>query len=193
MNKNKKTQKTGLGAFDALVNEALEDDFLNPAEDEGVMDEYEDEVVDTAKGDEGGEDVTITVTADQAAVLKDVLSQLQGEDYEDEDTFEPEDEGGEDEDVTDIEELEKESTEVYSKHGLAEKGVEGKTAISKTKSGKAADNTGELEGVDGQKMGEEQQYKFVKRGKNKSGDVEKPEPKKYKVVSGSKSTPDDRQ
>lgn len=192
MRKNKKTQKTGLGAFDRLVSEALEDDFLNPSEGEdGVMDEYEDEIspID-GEGEEGGEDVTITVTADQAAVLKDVLSQLEGEEYNDEEnSFEgDEGEGDEDEDITDIEELERESVETKG-----EKGVDGNAAISKTKSGKAADNTGELEGVDGSKMGEEQQYKFVKRGKNKSGDVEKPEPKKYRVVSGSKANPDDRQ
>lgn len=190
--KKKQTKKFET-KFDKLLSEAFEDDFLT-SDEEGPMDEYEDEIspVEGEEGEEGGEDVTITLTSDQVAVLKDVLSQLDTEEYSDEEenTFEGGDEEGE-EDISDIEELEKESSEVYSKHGLAETAPDAETVRNTTKKGKAADNTGELERDSTKEDGHEKQYKFVKRGKNKSGEVENPEPKKYKQVSASKAKPDE--
>jgi hypothetical protein len=166
MKQKNKTQ--GKSAFDRLFREAFEDDFLNQgSSDEGgedIVDDYENEISPIEGEEEGGEDVTITISADQVAVLKDILSQLEGgeeeEEFEDEGEGEGFDEFGDegDEDVTDIEELEREAVEF-------EKAPDAESVRTKTKSGKASTKTGELDRDSSAQDTEEKQYKFVKRVK----------------------------
>ena len=85
--------------FDQLYSTIMEDgldfgDDFPPLDDEG---DIGDEGGFEPDGEEGGEDVTITLTADQADVLKDVLAQLDdgegdGEDLDIEDIADEEEE-----------------------------------------------------------------------------------------------------
>lgn len=178
----KKTQKSSKGKFETLFEAAMEDENLFDSGDD-VIEDYEDnvdEINDEFKdeGEEGG-DVTITLTADQVSVLRDVLAQLDG--GEEEESFEDEDEeddvfgGGDDEfdDVSDIDELEREAVEF-------ENAPDAESVRAKTKSGKAEGTVkpGDFFKKETEKKdGEEKQYKFVKR--------EKPQELKHKTTKGS--------
>jgi hypothetical protein len=174
----KKTQKKFQTTFERLYKEAVEDDNLFGAEDD-VIDDYEsdiDEINPEFEDEVGeGEDVTITLSQDQVSVLRDILAQVEGDEGEEEgDEFADdeglEDEFGGDDDVSDIEELEREAVEF-------ETAPDAESVRNKTKSGKAADNRGDLKKETDKHDGEEKQYKFVKR--------EKPQELKYKTTKGS--------
>lgn len=173
----KKTQKKFQTTFERLYKEAVEDDNLFGAEDD-VIDDYESDIdeINPEFEDEGGEgeDVTITLTQDQVSVLRDILAQVEGgeegeEDFSDDEGLEDDGFGGDD-DVSDIEELEKEAVEF-------ETAPDAESVCNKTKSGKAADNRGDLKKETEKQDTEEKQYKFVKR--------EKPQELKYKTTKGS--------
>lgn len=166
--------------FERLLKEAMDDNNLFDDTDD-ITDEYEDKISDI-DGDDGDDSpITITLTQGDVEVLRNILNQVDGSTDDSEDDFEEIDDSDDSEDgISDIEELEKESSEeqssktaVYNKHGLGERGKEADTIISHTKSGKAADNTGDLERETEVKDGEDKQYKFVKR--------EKPSELKYPV------------
>jgi hypothetical protein len=168
--KKQNTKTTKFGAFDRLFKEAFDDTNLFDDGGEEVMDELEGGAeVEVDNNDEGGADVTITLTGDQVSVLKDILALVDGDDSE-EDVL-----GGEDdvvgiEGVTDIEELEEEAVEM-------EKAPSAESAASRTKDGKAAPASGDLEKDSSVEDGEEKQYKFVKR--------QKPQELKHKTTKGS--------
>jgi hypothetical protein len=171
-----KTKKTSfLSKFDRLCKEALEDDNLFADEGEDIVDDYESDIDEIEDTEEGGEDVTITLSQDQVSVLRDILAQVEGDESE-EDEF-PDEEGDEDgfddfggDDISDIEELEKEAVESQSAPSA-------ESARGRTKSGKASDKTGDLDKETETKDGEEKQYKFVKRTK--------PTELKHKTTKGS--------
>lgn len=171
-----KTKKTSfLSKFDRLCKEALEDDNLFADEGDDVIDDYESDIDEIDDGEEGGEDVTITLTQDQVATLRDILAQIPEDDGEDE--FSDEEGGddefdafGGDEDISDIEELEREAVEF-------EKAPDAESVRTKTKSGKASTKTGDLDKETSAQDTEEKQYKFVKR--------EKPQELKHKTTKGS--------
>lgn len=172
-----KTKKTSfLSKFDRLCKEALEDDNLFADEGDDIIDDYESDIDEIDDGEEGGEDVTITLSQDQVSVLRDILSQVEG-DESDEDEFSDEEGSDEDgfddfggDDISDIEELEKEAVESQSAPSA-------EAARGRTKGGKASDKTGDLEKETETKDGEEKQYKFVKRTK--------PTELKHKTTKGS--------
>ena len=170
-----KNQKTSfMQKFERLYKEAVEDDNLFGDQGEDIIDDYESDIDEIEDTEEGGEEVTITLTSDQVEVLRDILSQVEGDEEGEE---EEEGEEGEeefdafgDEDVSDIEELEEEAVETQS-------APDAESVRSKTKSGKASTKTGDLDSDSQAKDGEEKQYKFVKR--------EKPTELKYKTTKGS--------
>lgn len=85
--------------FDKLYSTIMEagDDFDVDSFEMGI----EDEPVDDFEGEESGEEITITLSSDQADVLRDVLSQIDGtgseiEDLDDGDMLGSDEEGEED-------------------------------------------------------------------------------------------------
>jgi hypothetical protein len=165
-----KKQNSFMQKFERLYKEAVEDDNLfGELGDEGVediTDDYEGGTEGDAEVTEG--EVTLTLTADQVSVLRDVLAQLDGEE-------EGEEEGEEDE-FGDIEDLEGDD-EQFEEAVESENAPDAESVRNSTKSGKAAKNTGDLDCDSHSKDGEEKQYKFVKR--------EKPQELKYKTTKGS--------
>lgn len=179
---SKQTQKPVKSKFETLFEAAMEDENL--FQDDDVIDDYEsniDDINDEFKdeGEEGGEDVTITLSQSQVSALREILSLVDGdaseEDNEDEEGFS---DGEEDEfdafqtSDDDFEELEREAVE-------SEKAPSPEAARNRTKSGKAEGKVkpGDLEYDSQAKDGEEKQYKFVKR--------QKPTELKHKTTKGS--------
>tara|TARA_R110000765_G_scaffold7963_4_gene26020 strand:+ start:41875 stop:42408 length:534 start_codon:yes stop_codon:yes gene_type:complete len=158
--KNKNT-KTKFGAFDRLFNEAFDDSkFFDDSEDSGsdILDDVEGASDEFGGEEEGEVDVTITLTADQVSVLKEIIAQLGDEDEgegEEADEFGG-DEGGEG--IEDLEGLNEEAVE-------SESAPDAETVRTKTKTGKAAEASGEWDKDSSTEDGEEKQYKFVKRVK----------------------------
>lgn len=166
--KNKKT--SFLDKFQRLYKEAVEDGNLFDSEADSSFDDFDIGEEDFDTTDEvGGESVTITLTQDQVSCLRDILSQVDGG-VEDELGEEEDFSDDEFSDVSDIEELEKEAVEF-------ENAPDAESARSRTKTGKAADNTGDLPKETQSQDTEEKQYKFVKR--------EKPQELKHKTTKGS--------
>jgi len=166
-----KTKKSNtakkLTKFEALFERAINENSMFGDDEDEVIDDYEggeSSFDDTSEFSD--EDVTITLTQNQISVLKEILAQVDGGDEESDEESEDEDI----DDIDDIEELEKEAIE-------SEKGVSAETARNHTKSGKAVDNTGDLEKETETEDGEEKQYKFVKRTK--------PQELKHKTTKGS--------
>ncbi len=158
--KNKNT-KTKFGAFDRLFNEAFDDSkFFDDSEDSGsdILDDVEGASDEFGDEEEGAADVTITLTADQAAVLKDIYMQLEDEGGEEEGEEAADEFGGGDEGIEDIEGLNEEAVE-------SESAPSAETVRTKTKTGKAAEASGEWDKDSTLEDGEEKQYKFVKRVK----------------------------
>jgi hypothetical protein len=173
----KKTQKKFQTTFERLYKEAVEDDNLFGAEDD-VIDDYESDIDEInpefeEDGEETSGSVTLELSPEQVDLLKDILGQLDDLDDAEEEFADDEgleDEFGGDDDVSDIEELEKEAVE-------SESAPDPESARNRTKSGKAADNRGDLKKETEKQDTEEKQYKFVKR--------EKPQELKYKTTKGS--------
>jgi hypothetical protein len=169
-----KKQKTSfMQKFERLYKEAVDEDNLFGAEGDDIIDDYESDIDELGDSEEGGaEEVTITLSTDQVEVLRDILSQVEGDEEGEEEGEEGEEDFDAfgDEDVTDIEELEEEAVETQS-------APDAESVRSKTKSGKASTKTGDLDCDSQCKDGEEKQYKFVKR--------EKPTELKYKTTKGS--------
>lgn len=168
----KKQKNSFSSKFEKLYKEALEDDNLFSGESDDVIEDYEDNIddVEDYDGEESGEDVTITLSASQVDVLREILSQVDGEGDEDFGNDEDFGDDDDDDDVSDIEELGKEAVEM-------QKAPEAETARSRTKSGKASTKTGDLDYDSQSQDTEEKQYKFVKR--------EKPQELKHKTTKGS--------
>jgi len=176
--KNKK-----LSRFEKLCEAIEEENLFNLGDEDDIVDDYEDNIDDIEGGDEGigdeelGGEVTLTVSAEQVAVLKDILAQLDTEEGEEEDEFGGEEElGGDEEDGLDIENLEEEAVEF-------ENAPDPESVKNKTKSGKASTKTGDLErDANAADEGPEKPFKFVRK--------EVPQELKHKTTSGHKGSKD---
>lgn len=157
--KNKK-----LSRFEKLCEAIEEENLFDFGGEDDIIDDYEDNIDDIpGEGEVGDEEVggevTLTVSAEQVAVLKDILAQLDGEGEGEEelgDELGGEGEGEVDEEPSDIEELEEEAVEF-------ENAPDAETVKNKTKSGKASTKTGDLEKDSNAEEGPEKPFKFVRK------------------------------
>ena len=164
--------KQKLSAFDRLFNEAIEDENLFGDEEEFEVTDDGVDFGDEEDFESSEDDVTITIPRDIAKTLCDILSTV----IDTEETLDDLELGRgeeEEEDISDIEELERESVE-------SESAPTPKSAKDRTKKGTVVDQRGDLKREQQTHDGEEKQYKFTPK--------KKPTELKHKVTGHKKGS-----